>query len=157
MIMIETQCSDTALLLLVNPCIPFLLCGLPHALLRPYYDPLMWFMILGWNYRVLTMRICNNMLVLVVRMLKEFSHNYRLHISLFEHSCWLFCWSMPILLSTQDDVAMGTLTVRENIAFSAALRLPSKYTRRERRQKVDLVIKELGLTHVADSKVSDVR
>ena len=50
---------------------------------------------------------------------------------------------------------MGTLTVRENIAFSAALRLPSTYTRRDRRQKVDLVIKELGLTHVADSKVSD--
>ncbi|XP_065906229.1 broad substrate specificity ATP-binding cassette transporter ABCG2-like [Dysidea avara] len=53
----------------------------------------------------------------------------------------------------QDDVVMGTLTVRENIAFSAALRLPSTYTRRDRRQKVDLVIKELGLTHVADSKI----
>jgi len=50
---------------------------------------------------------------------------------------------------------MGTLTVRENIAFSAALRLPSMYTRRDRGQKVNQVIKELGLTHVADSKVSD--
>ena len=59
------------------------------------------------------------------------------------------------LLCPQDDVVMGTLTVRENIAFSAALRLPSIYTRRDRGQKVDQVIKELGLTHVADSKVSD--
>ena len=49
---------------------------------------------------------------------------------------------------------MGTLTVRENIAFSAALRLPSTYTREDRRQKVDFVIKELGLTTVADKKVN---
>jgi len=61
-----------------------------------------------------------------------------------------------MLLSTQDDVVMGTLTVRENIAFSATLRLPSVYSRRDRRQKVDLVIRELGLTHVADNKVSDL-
>ena len=49
---------------------------------------------------------------------------------------------------------MGTLTVKENITFSAALRLPSTYTRRDRRRKVDLVIKELGLTAVADKKVN---
>ena len=59
-------------------------------------------------------------------------------------------------LYTQDDVVMGTLTVRENISFSAALRLPSVNSKRDRRQKVDLVIKELGLTHVADNKVSDI-
>ena len=49
---------------------------------------------------------------------------------------------------------METLTVRENIAFSAALRLPSVHSRRDRRQKVDLVIKQLGLTAVADKKVN---
>ncbi|XP_065906226.1 broad substrate specificity ATP-binding cassette transporter ABCG2-like [Dysidea avara] len=53
----------------------------------------------------------------------------------------------------KDGIVMGTLTVRENIAFSAALRLPSTYTREDRRQKVDFVIKELGLTTVADKKV----
>ena len=48
---------------------------------------------------------------------------------------------------------MGTLTVRENIAFSAALRLSSRYSRKQRREKVNQVIRELRLTHVADSKV----
>ena len=54
----------------------------------------------------------------------------------------------------KDDFLMGTLTVRENIAFSAALRLPPRYNGNDRRQKVDQVIKELGLTHIADSKVT---
>jgi len=49
---------------------------------------------------------------------------------------------------------MGTLSVRENIAFSAALRLPSKYTWTDRKERVQQVIEELGLTDVADSKVS---
>ena len=48
---------------------------------------------------------------------------------------------------------MGTLSVRENIAFSAALRLPSVYTRTDRKERVRQVIEELGLTEVADSKV----
>lgn len=50
---------------------------------------------------------------------------------------------------------MGTLTVRENIAFSAALRLTSRYNGKERRERVDHVIEELGLTHVANSKVTN--
>ncbi|XP_005752693.1 broad substrate specificity ATP-binding cassette transporter ABCG2 [Pundamilia nyererei] len=53
----------------------------------------------------------------------------------------------------QDDVVMGTLTVRENFTFSAALRLPSSISHREKKQKVDRLIKELGLGRVADSKV----
>ena len=53
----------------------------------------------------------------------------------------------------KDDFLMGTLTVRENIAFSAALRLSARYSGKERKQKVNHVIKELGLTHVADNKV----
>lgn len=48
---------------------------------------------------------------------------------------------------------MGTLTVRENFTFSAALRLPSSISHREKKQKVDRLIKELGLGRVADSKV----
>lgn len=48
---------------------------------------------------------------------------------------------------------MGTLTVRENFEFSAALRLPSKLSRRERNERVDTVIQELGLGHCADTKV----
>ncbi|MBN3315629.1 ABCG2 protein, partial [Atractosteus spatula] len=53
----------------------------------------------------------------------------------------------------QDDVVMGTLTVRENLQFSAALRLPRSVSETEKVRRVDQVIKELGLTKVADSKV----
>ena len=49
---------------------------------------------------------------------------------------------------------MGTLTVRENIAFSAALRLPSSVSRKKRNEKVETVINELGLSDIADSTVS---
>ncbi|XP_036002644.1 broad substrate specificity ATP-binding cassette transporter ABCG2 isoform X2 [Fundulus heteroclitus] len=53
----------------------------------------------------------------------------------------------------QDDVVMGTLTVRENFTFSAALRLPSSVTQKEKEQKVDRLIQELGLGRVANAKV----
>ncbi|XP_041950067.1 broad substrate specificity ATP-binding cassette transporter ABCG2d [Alosa sapidissima] len=53
----------------------------------------------------------------------------------------------------QDDVVMGTLTVRENLRFSAALRLPSSVGQREKEVRVNHLIQELGLSKVADSKV----
>ncbi|KAJ1218779.1 hypothetical protein NDU88_006353 [Pleurodeles waltl] len=53
----------------------------------------------------------------------------------------------------QDDVVMGTLTVKENMQFSAALRLPSTVTKKEKNERINKVIKELGLTKVIDSKV----
>lgn len=53
----------------------------------------------------------------------------------------------------QEDVVMGTLTVRENLRFSAALRLPSSVLQSEKEARVTHLIKELGLTKVADSKV----
>ncbi|XP_033108202.1 broad substrate specificity ATP-binding cassette transporter ABCG2-like [Anneissia japonica] len=53
----------------------------------------------------------------------------------------------------QDDVVMGTLSVRENLAFSAALRLPSSLTTKERETRVDDVIKELGLERCSDTLV----
>ncbi|XP_056891236.1 broad substrate specificity ATP-binding cassette transporter ABCG2d [Takifugu flavidus] len=53
----------------------------------------------------------------------------------------------------QEDVVMGTLTVRENLRFSAALRLPSSVPQSEKEARVNHLIKELGLTKVADSKV----
>ncbi|NXA41269.1 ABCG2 protein, partial [Eudromia elegans] len=53
----------------------------------------------------------------------------------------------------QDDVVMGTLTVRENLKFSAALRLPKSVKEQERNERVNRIIKELGLSKVADSKV----
>ncbi|XP_059139433.1 broad substrate specificity ATP-binding cassette transporter ABCG2-like [Physella acuta] len=55
----------------------------------------------------------------------------------------------------QDDVVMGTLTVRENFEFSATLRLPKSVKKSERRERVNQTIYELGLTEVADSKVGN--
>ncbi|XP_036070271.1 broad substrate specificity ATP-binding cassette transporter ABCG2 [Oryzias melastigma] len=52
----------------------------------------------------------------------------------------------------QEDVVMGTLTVRENLRFSAALRLPSSVPQREKEARVNHLLRELGLTKVADSK-----
>uniref|UniRef100_A0A8C4XZK0 ABC transporter domain-containing protein n=1 Tax=Gopherus evgoodei TaxID=1825980 RepID=A0A8C4XZK0_9SAUR len=53
----------------------------------------------------------------------------------------------------QDDVVMGTLTVRENLLFSAALRLPSSISFKEKEERVSQIITELGLSKVADAKV----
>ena len=51
---------------------------------------------------------------------------------------------------------MGTLTVRENLTFSAALRLPSYLSFKQQKEKVDSVIEELGLTDCQHTKVSTV-
>ena len=48
---------------------------------------------------------------------------------------------------------MGTLSVRENLYFSASLRLPSSTTRKQRKERVERVIRELGLQSCADTKV----
>ena len=48
---------------------------------------------------------------------------------------------------------MGTLTVRENLHFSASLRLSRKLSKRERSKRVEETLSDLGLLHVAESKV----
>ncbi|XP_065906231.1 broad substrate specificity ATP-binding cassette transporter ABCG2-like isoform X2 [Dysidea avara] len=53
----------------------------------------------------------------------------------------------------QDDILKGTLSVKENLMFSAALRLPASYSWSDRKEKVDKVIDELGLLKVAKSRV----
>ncbi|KAG3276296.1 ATP-binding cassette sub-family G member 2-like, partial [Ictidomys tridecemlineatus] len=52
-----------------------------------------------------------------------------------------------------DDVVMHTLSVRENLWFSAALRLPTTMTKQEKKERINNIIKELDLEKVADSKV----
>ena len=47
----------------------------------------------------------------------------------------------------------GTLTVRENLMFSANLRLPSDISQKEKVQRVEDTLYELGLEKCADSKV----
>ncbi|XP_058239867.1 broad substrate specificity ATP-binding cassette transporter ABCG2d isoform X2 [Hemibagrus wyckioides] len=53
----------------------------------------------------------------------------------------------------QDDTVMGTLTVRENLRFSAALRLSSSIKQKEKEARVNRLISELGLSKVADRRV----
>ena len=48
---------------------------------------------------------------------------------------------------------MGTLTVKENLYFSAALRLPNSMSWKEKKQRVKKVIDELGLNSCCDTKV----
>lgn len=62
-----------------------------------------------------------------------------------------------LYLLCQDDVVMGTLTVRENIMFSANLRLPTTISAAEKEKQVNDVIEELGLEKCADSKVSELQ
>ncbi|XP_076830133.1 broad substrate specificity ATP-binding cassette transporter ABCG2d isoform X2 [Brachyhypopomus gauderio] len=53
----------------------------------------------------------------------------------------------------QDDIVTGALTVRENLSFSAALRLPSCVGPLEKEARVSDLISELGLSKVADKRV----
>lgn len=46
---------------------------------------------------------------------------------------------------TQDDVLFPQLTVEETLVFSAFLRLPSSMSRRQKYERVEIIIKELGL------------
>ena len=48
---------------------------------------------------------------------------------------------------------MGTLTVKENLYFSANLRMPKSVTKEEKSQKIKETLLELGLSHCADTKV----
>ena len=48
---------------------------------------------------------------------------------------------------------MGTLSVRENLMFSANLRLPESISSAEKVRKVEETIAELGLETCADTKV----
>ena len=55
----------------------------------------------------------------------------------------------------QDDLLNGSLTVRETLYYTAALRLPRTFTSQERAERVEEVIREMGLTHCQDVIVGD--
>lgn len=83
-----------------------------------------------------------------------------------QHVLYINCWIIGskcdeiihhfLLFVFQNDILMGTLTVRENLAFSANLRLSRKeYSSSDKKMRVDSVIQELGLKDCADTKVID--
>ncbi|KAJ2854051.1 hypothetical protein GGI22_004632, partial [Coemansia erecta] len=54
----------------------------------------------------------------------------------------------------QDDMMHATLSVKETLTVSAKLRLPSKkYTDEEKIQRVDDVMRQLRLSHIADTNI----
>ncbi|KAJ1813908.1 hypothetical protein LPJ56_005011, partial [Coemansia sp. RSA 2599] len=54
----------------------------------------------------------------------------------------------------QDDLMFTQLTVKETLAISAQLRLPDKkYSADQKAERVDTVMRQLRLTHVAGSKI----
>ncbi|KAI1331558.1 ABC transporter [Xylariaceae sp. FL0255] len=55
----------------------------------------------------------------------------------------------------QQDILVPTLTVRETLRYSAALRLPPPITDTERNRIVEEVILELGLKDCADTKIGN--
>uniref|UniRef100_A0A5B6ZC68 Putative ABC-2 type transporter family protein isoform 1 n=1 Tax=Davidia involucrata TaxID=16924 RepID=A0A5B6ZC68_DAVIN len=56
---------------------------------------------------------------------------------------------------TQEDVLLGTLTVKETITYSANLRLPSKMTKDEVNGIVEGTIMEMGLQDCADRLIGN--
>ncbi|XP_042008315.1 ABC transporter G family member 12-like isoform X2 [Salvia splendens] len=56
---------------------------------------------------------------------------------------------------SQEDVVLGTLTVKESIAYSASLRLPSSATKQETAELIENTIAELGLEDCADHLIGN--
>ncbi|KAG8385998.1 hypothetical protein BUALT_Bualt03G0103300 [Buddleja alternifolia] len=54
---------------------------------------------------------------------------------------------------TQDDVLFPQLTVEETLVFAAFLRLPSRMSQRQKYERVELVVKELGLERCRHTRI----
>ncbi|CAG0919327.1 unnamed protein product [Notodromas monacha] len=53
----------------------------------------------------------------------------------------------------QDDLFLGSLTVREHLSFMARIRLPTSSTSEERKARIDAVIEQMGLTKCQDTPI----
>jgi ABC-type multidrug transport system ATPase subunit len=56
----------------------------------------------------------------------------------------------------QDDIVIENLTVRQNLLYSALLRLPKSMNFEQKRKIVDHTLKLLQLDHIQDSIVGSV-
>nr|XP_010937486.3 ABC transporter G family member 11 [Elaeis guineensis] len=54
---------------------------------------------------------------------------------------------------TQDDILMTTLTVREAVYYSAQLQLPNSMTKSEKKERVEMTIREMGLQEAMDTRI----
>jgi ABC-type multidrug transport system ATPase subunit len=55
----------------------------------------------------------------------------------------------------QDDALFPMLTVRETLLYSARLRLPSSVPTKEKILRVEALMTELGLSHVANTRIGN--
>ena len=53
----------------------------------------------------------------------------------------------------QDDLLSGYLTVEETLMYTAELRLPRSFTDKQRKERVDDVMNDLGLVHVRNATI----
>lgn len=58
-------------------------------------------------------------------------------------------------LVLQDELLIPTMTVRETLTFSAKLRCPADWTQQQIDDKVDAVMNELAIDHIADSRIGN--
>lgn len=56
---------------------------------------------------------------------------------------------------TQENVFLGTLTVKETLTYSAHLRLPSKMTKDEKNEVIENTISKMGLQDCAETKIGN--
>lgn len=99
------------------------------------------------------------------------SYNYQLNCQIFKKNwsgywrCYKFAKTWISHLTeleldvqayvTQDDILIGTLTVRETIQYSAQLQLPRSMSRAEKLTIAEQTIAEMGLRMCSDTKVGN--
>ncbi|KAK7378131.1 hypothetical protein VNO80_03568 [Phaseolus coccineus] len=63
--------------------------------------------------------------------------------------------SRDVSFVAQEELYLGTLTVKETLTFSANMRLPSKMTKEEINKVVEETIMEMGLENCADTRIGN--
>ncbi|XP_047172289.1 ABC transporter G family member 12-like [Vigna umbellata] len=63
--------------------------------------------------------------------------------------------SRDVSYVAQEELFLGTLTVKETLTFSANMRLPSKMTKEEINKVVEETIMEMGLEDCADTRIGN--
>ncbi|XP_027349230.1 ABC transporter G family member 15-like [Abrus precatorius] len=64
-------------------------------------------------------------------------------------------YSKDVSYVAQEELFLGTLTVKETLTFSANMRLPSKMTKEEINKVVEETIMQMGLEDCADNKIGN--
>ena len=59
------------------------------------------------------------------------------------------------VLTSQDDLLNGNLTVQETLDYSALLRLPKSMPKEEKHKRVESAIVKVGLSHVRNVIIGD--